>query len=134
MPRQELARDLIIGGGFFTGIATVIVAFISSGDAQHARTLQSQEQARVVISRQYRDQLENRRRLCEAAIGYIEDDKPNLLLTGPQKQVAMNAVVSGLENCTSETPKAPSISIPKSDNDTEGRESSNVAKPKGTTP
>lgn len=134
MSRQELARDLIIGGGFFTGIATVIVAFISSGDAQQARTLQSQEQARVIISRQYRDQLENQRSLCATAIGYIEDEKPNVLLTGPQKQIAMEAVVSGLRNCSAEMPKPPSLVINESVDVTRNSEKGYLLDSKGVKP
>lgn len=134
MLRQGLARDLVIGGGFFTGIATVIVAMISSGDTQQARILQSQEQARIVVSRQYHDQLENRRSLCEAAIGYIEDDKPNLLLTGPQRQVAMEAVVSGLRNCSSDIPQPPPISRPEIDTDVRGDGTAYPSKSRGEKP
>ena len=131
MSKQGLTSDLLIGGGFITGIASIVVAFISSGDSQQARMLQSQEQYRVVVSRQYRDQLENRRSLCEAAIGYIEDDKPNLLLTGPQRQVAMDAVLAGLRNCSSEMPVPPTVHIPDANGTIRDGVTDDLSKSKG---
>jgi hypothetical protein len=112
VPSSETVRDVLIGGGFFTGLAAIVAALISSGDAQHSRTLQSYEQARVIASQQYSQALATRQQMCSAALSYIEDDKPNSSLTETQKRIAFDAVAQGLQHCGLALPPPPQVINP----------------------
>lgn len=113
MPASETIRDVLLGGGFFTGIATIVVALISSGDAQYSRNLQSLEQARIIQSRDYGKMLDNKKDICVAAFHYLEDETPNARLSKEQIGISFQNTNRIIQSCGNSTPLPPKILLPE---------------------
>jgi hypothetical protein len=113
VPASETIRDVLLGGGFFTGIATIVVALISSGDAQYSRNLQSFEQARIIQSRDYSKMLDSKRDICAAAFHYLEDETPNARLSKEQIGISFQSADRIIQSCGNPTPPPPKILLPE---------------------